>query len=42
VADNNGGVSIREVSFAKGADLNKILKQFKDSKEWIEVMFFNP
>lgn len=44
VAHNNGGVDIREVSFEKGSDLNKIIKKISDStrpKDWVECMSYN-
>ena len=42
VATNSGTVTIREVTFVKGSDLNKIVCTLKVSKEWIECLSFNP
>lgn len=42
VGDNTGNVTIRELKFAKGADLNKVIKILKDPLEWIESMRYNP
>ena len=42
VATNSGSVTIREVTFGKGSDLNKIVTNLKVSKEWIECMSYNP
>jgi len=42
VADNTGCVTVREVSFEKGATLNKVIKKLSDSQEWIECMAYSP
>ena len=42
VANNVGIVTIRQVTFERGSDLNKITKTIKDAKEWIECMQYNP
>ena len=42
VASNSGSVSIREITFVKGSDLNKIVCNLKVAQEWIECLSYNP
>jgi len=42
VATNTGHISIREVTFGKGSDLNQIICTFKSAQEWIECMSYSP
>ena len=42
VADNTGNVTIRQVIFKRGADLNNIVKTLTEPKEWVECMSYNP
>jgi hypothetical protein len=42
VANNLGKVTVRQVTFERGSDLNNVIKTINDPKEWIECMQYNP
>ncbi len=42
VANNEGQVTVRQISFERGKDMNKVFKEINDSKEWIECLAYSP
>ncbi len=42
VSDNKGDVTIRQVSFDKGSNLNVIIQTLTNPTEWVEEMAYNP